>query len=129
MAVLRQSRAGFRGDTSRIRGKEVGKRVSDARLGLINRAVTEHIKRKTLNTPKAKQMLEIVKPRFRPVVEEMFLVINSNPLLAVGDLAVQVIRNLKQKYPKDFYATGAIERLYTDAVNCGAIQLEKSKQN
>ena len=127
MAVLRQTRAGFKTRNKRSFGFGMGKSVNDAILSSkIYKVDVKKITQKILNASKAKQMLKIVKPNFLPILEEMFKLINANPLIVKEDLAVQVIRNLKQTRPNEFYATGAVGRLFSQAVKYGAIKSKKS---
>lgn len=79
--------------------------------------------KKNINKEKANEMLsEIKKPKFRLIFEEMLLEIEKNPNLAMTDISVNVIRRLKTRAPNEYYANGAINRLYQEGVKKGVIK-------
>lgn len=78
---------------------------------------------KMIVADKAKQMFKSLKPSDKLCFEEMLKEIKLNPNMALDDIAVKVIRTLKNANPNEYYAPGAVRRLYQAGVKVGAIKL------
>lgn len=68
-------------------------------------------------------LTSLSKPKFRVMFEEMLFEIEKNPQITVEDLSAKIIRKLETKHPNEYYAKGAIIRLYQEGIKNGVIKI------